>query len=99
MLTSVNDQVYLVLWYRELAGKPLYSYDLRLVRQTSYPIIILTMYTPRGKPPQAGKHWSAEPTFGFGQRARFRVPAAETFTALVIRWVVTRDTWLVTRDT
>ena len=24
-----RDQVYLVLWYRELAGKPLYSYDLR----------------------------------------------------------------------
>ena len=22
-------QVYLVLWYRELAGKPLYSFDLR----------------------------------------------------------------------
>ena len=57
------------------------------------------MYAPRGKPPQAGKHWSAEPTFGFGQRARFRVPAAETFTALVIRWAVTRDTWLVTHVT
>ena len=39
----------------------------------------------RGKPPQAGKHWSAEPPFGFGGRARFRVPAAETFTALVIK--------------
>ena len=24
-----TDQVYLVLWYRDLAGKPLYSYDLR----------------------------------------------------------------------
>ena len=24
-----SDQVYLVLWYRDLAGKPLYSYDLR----------------------------------------------------------------------
>ena len=26
-----TDQVYLVLWYRDLAGKPLYSYDLRWV--------------------------------------------------------------------
>ena len=43
LLTSANAQVSLVLWYRELAGKPLYSYDLRLVRQTSYPIIILNM--------------------------------------------------------
>ena len=24
-----SDRVYLVLWYRELAGKPLYSFDLR----------------------------------------------------------------------
>ena len=39
----------------------------------------------RGKPPNAGKHWSAEPTFGFGQRANFRVPAAESNTALVIK--------------
>ena len=45
----------------------------------------------RGKPPQAGKHWSAEPPFGFGQRARFRVPAAESFTALVIKVVTLLD--------
>ena len=45
----------------------------------------------RGKPPQAGKHWSAEPPFGFGQRARFRVPAAESFTALVIKDVTLLD--------
>merc|ERR1719342_434682 len=68
-----TDQVYLVLWYRELAGKPLYSFDLR------------------GKPPNAGKHWSAEPTFGFGQRANFRVPAAESNTALVIKDVSLMD--------
>merc|ERR1719300_1921364 len=68
-----TDQVYLVLWYRELAGKPLYSYDLR------------------GKPPNAGRHWSAEPTFGFGQRANFRVPAAESNTALVIKDVSLMD--------
>ena len=24
-----GDSVYLVLWYRELAGKPLYSFDIR----------------------------------------------------------------------
>jgi hypothetical protein len=24
-----TDTVYLVLWYRELAGKPLYSFDIR----------------------------------------------------------------------
>ena len=29
-------QVYLVLWYRELAGKPLYSFDLRGRPQVSY---------------------------------------------------------------
>merc|ERR1719342_503543 len=68
-----TDQIYLVLWYRELAGKPLYSYDLR------------------GKPPNAGRHWSAEPTFGFGQRANFRVPAAESNTALVIKDVSLMD--------
>merc|ERR1719342_121802 len=68
-----TDQIYLVLWYRELAGKPLYSYDLR------------------GKPPNAGRHWSAEPTFGFGQRANFRVPAAENNTALVIKDVSLMD--------
>merc|ERR1719342_2047391 len=68
-----TDQIYLVLWYRELAGKPLYSFDLR------------------GKPPNAGKHWSAEPTFGFGQRANFRVPAAESNTALVIKDVSLMD--------
>merc|ERR1711915_673799 len=60
-------------WYRELAGKPLYSFDLR------------------GKPPNAGKHWSAEPTFGFGQRANFRVSAAESNTALVIKDVSLMD--------
>ena len=27
-----SDRVYLVLWYRELAGKPLYSFDLRYFR-------------------------------------------------------------------
>merc|ERR1719342_1745938 len=68
-----TDQVYLVLWYRELAGKPLYSFDLR------------------GRPPNAGKHWSADPTFGFGQRANFRVPAAESNTALVIKDVSLMD--------
>ena len=139
-----TDQVYLVLWYRDLAGKPLYSYDLRwelnLLQYTwhslfgsvkslgsayvclsvtpwlrscvEYSIFILLVYSQhqsptdgafkyfvlflyhncfRGKPPQAGKHWSAEPPFGFGQRARFRVPAAESFTALVIKDVTLLD--------
>ena len=27
--TDSTDTVYLVLWYRELAGKPLYSFDIR----------------------------------------------------------------------
>ena len=54
-------------------------------------IVLLTSDVSRGKPPQAGKHWSAEPPFGFGQRARFRVPAAESFTALVIKDVTLLD--------
>ena len=33
-----TDTVYLVLWYRELAGKPLYSFDIRWGSSTIYSI-------------------------------------------------------------
>ena len=60
------------MWYRELAGKPLYSFDLR------------------GRPPNTAKHWSADPTFGFGPRANFRVgTGAGSPTALVLKTVRT----------
>ena len=45
----------------------------------------------RGKPRKNGKHWSAEPTFGFGERANFRVPVVESETALVIKDVSVMD--------
>ena len=45
----------------------------------------------RGKPANAGKRWSAEPTFGFGDRANFRTSAMESNTALVIKDVTLMD--------
>ena len=48
----------------------------------------------RGRPPGSGKHWSAEPTFGFGSRANFRLSSGGTKkggTALVIKSVSLMD--------
>ena len=46
----------------------------------------------RGRPPNTAKHWSADPTFGFGTRANFRVGSGpDSPTALVIKTITLLD--------
>ena len=71
-----TDQVYLVLWYRDLAGKPLYSYDLRWADVT-YTLCNWHLMSPGASPPrpvstgQRSRHLDSGRERGFGsQRPR-----------------------------